>query len=115
MKTLKPFLYGLVIFAAVAGFGRFFVSQLGGGRTDRLAGVLLSPPPGYAVVERGELAPRAAAAELAGEIRDPRTDKVGLKFQRAGATVYWLAGGPRDFFEELAAAPSRPRLPTPWQ
>jgi hypothetical protein len=114
MKTLRPILYALVIIVAVAGFGWFFVSQLGSGRTDSLAGVLLSPPPGYAIVERGELAPTAAAAELAGQVRG-RTDKVGLRFQHAGATVYWLADGPGDFLEELASAPSGTRLQTVWR
>jgi hypothetical protein len=62
MKTLKVLLYILVIGAAVAGFGWFFVSQLStGAPPDRLAGVLLSPPPGYAIAERGEMAPTSPA------------------------------------------------------
>ncbi|MFL6259130.1 MAG: hypothetical protein ACJ76Y_05405 [Thermoanaerobaculia bacterium] len=115
MKSLKVLLYVLVIAGAVAGFGWFFVSQLGTGRTDRLAGVLLSPPPGYAIVERGELAPTAAAAELADRLQGPPAGKVGVKFQRAGGTVYWLADVPGDSLEELASGPSGTRVRTVWR
>jgi hypothetical protein len=113
MKTLKVLLYVLVIAGAVAAFGWFFVSQLGTGRSDGLAGVLLKPPPGYAIAERGELAPTAAAAELESRLQGP--DKVGLKFQRAGSTVYWLADLPGDSIEELASGPSGTRLQTVWR
>src|SRR5947209_7236606 len=75
MKIVKTVLYAAVILGAVAAFGWFFVSQLSpggsGGRTDGLAGVLLSPPPGYALVERGELSPAAAAAELQSQALQP--------------------------------------------
>ena len=115
MKTLKAILYALVIAGALAAFGWFFVSQLGSGRRDGLAGVLLSPPPGYAIVERGELPPTSAAAELAGAILRPDGDRVGIKFQRPGATVYWLADVPGDRLEELASGPSGTRLQTVWR
>jgi hypothetical protein len=115
MKALKVLLYVLVVAAAVAGFGWFFVSQLGNGRSDRLAGVLLSPPPGYAIAEHGELAPTLAAAELADQLQRPPVGKVGIKFQRAGGTVYWLADVPGDFLEELASGPSGTRLRTLWR
>ena len=116
MKILKPALYTLIIGGAVAGFGWFFVSQLGGGRPpDSLAGVLLTPPPGYSIVERGELAAAAAAAELADQVERPGANKVGLKFKRAGATVYWLADVPGDVLEELASGASGTRLRTVWQ
>src|SRR5215211_2677028 len=48
MKPLKVVLYTVVLLGALAGFGWFFVSQLGGasqGRTGEPAGVLLSAPP----------------------------------------------------------------------
>jgi hypothetical protein len=115
MKTLKVLLYVLVIAGAVVAFGWFFVSQLGSGRTDRLAGVLLSPPPGYTIDERGELAPNIAAAELADQLQRPPVGKVGIKFQRAGGTVYWLADVPGDFLEELASGPNGTRLQTVWR
>jgi len=115
MKSLKVLLYVLVIAGAVAGFGWFFVSQLGGGPGDRLAGVLLSPPPGYAIVERGDLAPTAAAAELEGLLQRPPAGKVGIKFRRAGGTVYWLADVPGDSLEELESAASGTRVRTVWR
>ena len=119
MKTLKTVLYAVVILGAVVAFGWFFVSQLSpggsGGRTDELAGVLLSPPPGYAIVERGELAPTAAAAELQSQALQPDAGKVGVKFQRQGAVVYWLADVPGDQLEERAAGSSGTRLQTVWQ
>ncbi|PYQ64117.1 MAG: hypothetical protein DMF53_08345 [Acidobacteria bacterium] len=115
MKTLKVLLYVLVIAGAVAGFGWFFVSQLGTGRTDRLAGVLLSPPPGYEIAEHGELAPTIAAAEMADQLQRPPVGKVGIRFQHAGGTVYWLADVPGDFLEELASGPNGTRLQTVWR
>lgn len=116
MKTLKVLLYVLVIAGAVVAFGWFFVSQLGTGRTDdRLAGVLLSPPPGYAIDERGELAPTAAAAELSDRLQRPPAGKVGIRFQHAGGTVYWLADVPGDFLEELSSGPNGTRLQTVWR
>lgn len=115
MKTLKVLLYVLVIAGAVVAFGWFFVSQLGSGRTDRLAGVLLSPPPGYAIAEHGELAPTLAAGELADQLQRPPVGKVGIKFQRAGGTVYWLADVPGDFLEELSSGPNGTRLQTVWR
>src|SRR4051812_37548177 len=116
MKSLKVLLYVLVIAGAVVAFGWFFVSQLGTGRTDdRLAGVVLSPPPGYAIAEHGELAPTIAAAELADQIQRPPVGKVGIRFQHAGGTVYWLADVPGDFLEELSSGPSGTRLQTVWR
>jgi hypothetical protein len=115
MKALKVLLYAVVVVGAVAAFGWFFVSQLGSGHPDRLAGVLLTPPPGYVIAERGELAPADAAALLAGQVEGPRPDKVGVRFQRGGATVYWLADVPGDTLEELESAPSGTRLQTVWK
>ncbi|MEA2605236.1 MAG: hypothetical protein QOF89_6228 [Acidobacteriota bacterium] len=115
MKIAKAVLYAIVILGAVVAFGWFFVSQLGsGGRTDGLAGVMLSPPPGYSIVERGELAPTAAAAELESQTALSSSGKVGIRFQRQGATVYWLADVPGDLLEERAAGSSGTRLQTTW-
>jgi hypothetical protein len=113
MKLLKGLLYTVLLLAALAAFGWYFVSQLGSGPTDELAGVMLAPPPGYAVVERGELAPAAAAAEL--EARIQRGGKVGLRFQRAGSEVYWLADVEGDLLEERSAGPGGTRLQTVWK
>lgn len=116
MKNVKTLLYALVLLGAILAFGWFFVSQLGsGGRTDGLAGVLLSAPPGYAIAERGEMSPRDAAAELAAQALQPGAGKVGLKFQRQGGLVYWLADVPADQLEERAAGSSGTRMQTVWQ
>ena len=116
MKILKAGVYVLVLAGALAGFGWFFVSQLGGGRPAAgPPGVILTPPPGYVIVERGEMAPAAAAIELADQIQAARADKVGLKFQRNGSTVYWLADVSGDQLEELASGASGTRLQTFWR
>jgi hypothetical protein len=118
MKNAKTILYALVLLGAIVAFGWFFVSQLttgSGGRADGPAGVLISAPPDYAIVERGELAPRDAAAELAALALQPGAGKVGLKFQRQGDLVYWLADVPANQLEERAAGSSGTRMQTVWQ
>ncbi|HSS76479.1 MAG TPA: hypothetical protein VLV54_07000 [Thermoanaerobaculia bacterium] len=116
MKIAKTLLYALVLLGAIVAFGWFFVSQLGsGGRQDGLAGVLISAPPGYAIVERGELSPTDAATELEAKALQPGAGKVGLKFQRQGAVVYWLADIAANQLEERAAGSSGTRMQTIWQ
>lgn len=112
MKLLKGLLYAILFVGALAAFGWYFVSQLGSGPTDNLAGVMLAPPPGYSIVERGELAPTAAAADLESQVQ--RGGKVGLRFQRGGSEVYWLADVPGDLLEERSAGPGGTRLQTIW-
>jgi hypothetical protein len=115
MKILKILLYVLVIGGALAGFGWFFVSQLGAGRSaNSLAGVILTPPPGYAIVEQEEMTPATAATALEGLIRSRTSDKVGIKFRRNGSIVYWLADVPGDQLEELAG-PNGTRVQTIWR
>jgi hypothetical protein len=114
MKIAKAFLYVLVGLGAVAAFGWFFVSSLGSGPADRLAGVMLTAPPGYVVVERGPLSPAAAAAELEAQVQQPGADKVGLRFDRQGSVVYWLADLRGDVLEERSAGASGTRLQTVW-
>ena len=75
--------------------------------------MLLTPPPGYVIVERGEMTPAVAAAELADQIQ--KADRVGVKFQRNGSTVYWLADVPGNQLEELASGASGTRLQTFWR
>lgn len=117
MKLLKGALYAVVLVGALAAFGWFFVSQLssGPGQSDELSGVLLSPPPGYAVVERGDLSPSAAAAELEAQVLRPGAGKVGLHFKRQGSEVYWLADAGADLLEERSAGASGTRLQTVWR
>jgi len=113
MKLLKGLVYAVLVLGALAAFGWYFISQLGSGPADDLAGVMLAPPPGYAVVERGELTPTAAAAELEAQVQ--RAGKVGLRFKREGSEVYWLADVQGDFLEERSAGPGGTRLQTVWK
>lgn len=117
MKLLKGALYAVLVLAALAAFGWFFVSQLSTdpGRSDELSGVLLSPPPGFAIVERGELSAPAAAAELEAQALRPGAGKVGLHFKRQGAEVYWLADSAANLLEERSAGASGTRLQTVWR
>jgi hypothetical protein len=115
MKTARTVLYTLLGLGALFLFGRFFLSQLGSGRTDDLAGVVLAPPPGFEVTERGELSPSQVAAELESAIARAASGKVGIRFERQGSTVYWLADLGADLLEERAAGPSGTRIQTVWR
>jgi hypothetical protein len=114
MKIAKALLYVLIGLGALAAFGWFFVSSLGSGPKDRLAGVVLTAPPDYAIVERGALSPASAAAELEAQAGQPGADKVGLRFERQGSVVYWLADLRGDVLEERSAGASGTRLQTVW-
>ena len=116
MKLATTLLYTLLILGAIAAFGWFFVSELGSGRRgDELAGVLQGPPPGYAIVEGGEMSPAAAAAELEDQALRPGAGKVGVRFAQQGAEIYWLADVQGDQIEERRAAPSGTRVQTVWR
>lgn len=115
MKILKILLLTLLCLGAVVVFGRFFLSELGVGRQDELAAVILTAPEGYAIVERGEIPANAAAAALEERVLRPGAEKVGVRFERQGAVVYWLADVKGDVLEERAAGASGTRLQTRWQ
>lgn len=116
MKLAKAILYTLVGLGALAAFGWFFVSELGSGRrSDEPAAVLQGPPPGYAIIEAGEMSPAAAAAELESQSLRPGADKVGVRFAQQGAEIYWLADVQGDLIEERRAGPSGTRLQTVWR
>lgn len=113
---MKIALVTLLLLAAIAGFGVFFVSQLGSSeRSSEPAGVLLSAPPNYDVIERGELSFKDAAAELEAQILRSGSGEVALHFKRQGAEVYWLADPGADVLEERSAGASGTRLQTIWQ
>lgn len=116
MKIAKVLVFVLVILGALAVFGWFFKSQLssGGRGGDGLAGVLVSAPPDYAITERGELSPAAAAEALQAEALRPGAGKVGVHFTWQGSKVYWLADVSGDVLEERAARPSGTVLQTLW-
>ena len=115
MKILKILLFILVCLAAAVGFGRFFLSELGSSRPDEPAGVLMTAPPGYAVVERGEIPATAAAAVLEEQAMRRGAGMVGVRFERQGAVVYWLADVKNDQLEELAAGASGTRVQKQWR
>jgi hypothetical protein len=111
-KTLGAVLLGLL---ALWGFGRFFVSQLGRPRASEPAGVIATAPPGFRVVEHGELAPAGAAEALAALIQEqPPGSKVGIRFRHAGADIYWLADPAAGTLEERLAGASGTRVQTVW-
>jgi hypothetical protein len=113
MKLLKGIAYAVLILGVLAAFGWYFVSQLGSGPTDDLAGVMLAPPPGYAIVERGELTRTVAAAEFESQVQ--RSGKAGLHFKSEGSEIYWLADVEGDFLEERSAGPGGTRVQTVWK
>jgi hypothetical protein len=94
-------------------FVRFFLAQLGPGRTPELAAVVAAPPPGFEILDLGSVPPARAAAELASRIA-ARPHKVGIKFSTPRATLYWLADPDRDTLEERAAGAAGTRLATLW-
>ncbi|HEX3129682.1 MAG TPA: hypothetical protein VH394_20270 [Thermoanaerobaculia bacterium] len=116
MKPLKIVLSAALLLAALIGFGWFFVSQLGSAeRSSEPAGVLLSAPPNYEVIERGELSFKDAAAELEAQVLRSGSGEVALHFKRQGAEVYWLADPGADVLEERSAGASGTRLQTIWR
>ena len=116
MKFVKALLYTLLSLGALAAFAWFFVSQLESGRTDDgLAAVIQAPPPGYEIVERGELSPAAAAAELEILVLRAGSGEVGVRFKQRGTDVYWLADVEEDLLEERTAGSSGTRLQTLWR
>jgi hypothetical protein len=118
MKNAKGILYAVIGAGALVSFGWYFLSSLqsgGSARTGEPAGVLLSPPTGYEIVELGETSPVAAAAELEARALSADAGKVGVHFTRQGAEVYWLADARENLLEERSAGASGTRLQTVWR
>jgi hypothetical protein len=107
------------LFLAVAAlllgtaFVRFFLGQLGPGRTSELAAVVAAPPPGFEIVELGSASPARAAEDLASRLA-ARPRRVGIRFTTPRATLYWLADPAADTLEERAAGAAGTRLATLW-
>ncbi len=117
MRAAKAVLGTLIAIAALYGFGRFFVGQLGQGEARPGAqGIVFGPPPGFQIEQGGELGRQQAARRLAAALaRQPRTDKLGIHFRSGGFELYWLVvqhdpKGPQIL--ELAAGPTGTRLAT---
>jgi hypothetical protein len=94
-------------------FVRFFLAQVGPGRSSELAAVVAAPPSGYEIVERGEIAPARAAQELA-SLLAARPGRIGIRFSTPRAALYWLADPAADTLEERAAGAAGTRLATTW-
>jgi hypothetical protein len=121
VKPLRLALGIVVVVGLVFGLGRLFVGQLtaGGSPPPGPAGIVLSPPPGFTVEQRGELDRARAARELAQLLaRRPAEPRLGLHFTATGGELFWLvdrgAGG-EAALTELAAAPSGTRIETIWR
>jgi hypothetical protein len=119
MKTLKVVAGVAVALACLYGFGRLFLAELGSSPAPPgPPGVLLAAPPGFAVVEAGDLDRRAAARELATLLAKRRDEpRLGLHFESAGSELFWLAdrgAGRGGQLTERAAGPSGVRTETTW-
>ena len=119
MRAAKTVATVLVLGAALFGFWRFFLSELGGGApAARPPAVIFSAPPGYDTVEAGDLTREAAAARLAALLAErPSADRLALHFTAVGADIYWLVDR-RDpsapLLIERAAGATGTRLETTW-
>jgi hypothetical protein len=115
VKLLKAVLWLALALAALFVLGRFFLSQLGGGAPrQELAGVVATAPPGFEIETRGALAPAAAAAALADLAAARPGRAVGVRFESAGDTIYWLADPAADRIEERRAGAAGTRTATVW-
>jgi hypothetical protein len=94
-------------------FVRFFLAQIGPGRTSELAAVVAAPPPGFEIFDLGSVSPARAAGELASRLA-ARPGKIGIRFSTPRATLYWLADPARDTLEERSAGAAGTRLATLW-
>jgi hypothetical protein len=95
------------------GFVRFFVAQLGQGQGSELAAVAAAPPPGFAIFDRGRIAPAQAARELS-SLLSARPGRLGIRFSTPGASRYWLADSAAGTLEERSAGAAGTRLATIW-
>jgi hypothetical protein len=121
VKGSKILLGVAVVVVALYGVGRVFMSSLGSEqRGDSApAGVLFSVPPGFVMVERGELPRQQAARELSDLlVRHSGERRLGLRFAAAGVDVYWLVDRSqldRVVLTELAAGTGGTRVETVWR
>jgi len=120
VKALRFALGIVVVLGAVYGIGRLFLGQLGttGAPPSAPAGIVLAPPPGFVVEQRGEIDRPRAARELAGLLRQRAEQRLGIHFTTSGSDLFWLvdrSAGGSPALTELLAAPSGTRVETSWR
>lgn len=116
-RLVKNLLVAGVLLALGYAFVRFFLAQVGAGRSTELAAVVAAPPSGFEIVELGEMTPARAAGELASllDAREGRGgSRIGIRFRVPRSTLYWLADRAGDTLEERAAGAAGTRLATVW-
>lgn len=121
VKVARIALGLLVTVTALYGLGALFRAALEGDdvRSTQPAAVIFTAPPGFVVVDGGEL-PRAQAARELAELvaRRPDEPRLGLRFTSAGAQLHWLVDrseGPGGVLTELAAGSRGTRIETHWR
>jgi len=115
-RLVKNLLLAGALLVLGYAFVRFFLAQVGAGRSPELAAVVAAPPSGFEIVELGEMTPARAARELASllDARGGRGGRIGIRFRVPRATLYWLADPAGDTLEERAAGAAGTRLATVW-
>jgi len=118
VKLAKVLFAVAVAVAALYGFIRFFVAQLGAAQRQELAGIVLTPPPGFAVDDLGSTDRAAAARALAALLlRRAGEPKLGVRFKSGGYDLLWLADrgdAAALLLIERSAGPGGTRLETTW-
>jgi len=113
-RLVKSLLLAAAVLLLGYAFVRFFLSQVGPGRSSELAAVVAAPPSGFEIVELGEMAPARAAHELASLLAARPAGRIVIRFGTPRASLYWLADPAADTLEERAAGAAGTRLATTW-
>ncbi len=116
MRILRLALLAALTVGMVYAVGRFFASELGApSAAGEPTAVPLSAPPGYRVVEAGELSRRAAADGFATLLMSEVGQRAAYHFASAGSEIYWFVDrgrGGEPSLVERRASPTGTRLET---
>jgi hypothetical protein len=105
----------LLVLGLYAG-GQYYLSQLGKTRASEPGSVEKSVPPGYVVVNRGELTHEAAAAALRDLLdRRPSRDKLGIHYTSNGDDVHLIADRKAEVIERWSAGPGGTLVDSVWR